>query len=316
MCRFENIITGDKMIKAMSYGAVLWDIADGEKHIGGCTLNLAAHLRKLGMQTYMYTKLGCDNLGDEAVREIEKLKVNTDFIQRDGSKNTGYAKIVLDQKKVPTYEFAPKASHEYIEVDEEQIERVKKEQIDLFCYGTYCQSGVETRENLKKLLEACKFPTVFCDINLRVSDPEQQMIENSIRPADILKLNEEEVLVLAKTLYGENMEEQRAAEKMLKDYGIRLICVTKGEKGCTLYQQDGPRVDVKAAVVDTVDTVGAGDAFGAAFLWSCYQGLSLEKCAENGNLLGGYVATQKGAIPEYTEEILRALGTGEVQNHD
>lgn len=64
------------MLKAMSYGAVLWDIVGDEKHIGGCTLNLAAHLCKLGMKTYMYTKLGTDSLGIEALKEIGNLGVD------------------------------------------------------------------------------------------------------------------------------------------------------------------------------------------------------------------------------------------------
>lgn len=291
------------MLKAMSYGAVLWDIVGDEKHIGGCTLNLAAHLCKLGMKTYMYTKLGMDSLGMEALEEISNLGVDCSFIQTDGTKSTGYAKITLDEKKVPAYEFASNASHEYIDADESLIEKIRAENIDIFCYGTYCQAGEKTRKNLHKILETCSFPLVFCDINLRVENPSREMLEGSLKYADILKLNEEEVAVLAKVLYQAGLEEEKVIENLRKYYQIRIVCVTNGEKGCRIYDEESGMITAAALKVEAVDTVGAGDAFGAGFIYSYSKGLPLPQCGENGNLLGGYVASWKGAIPAYSCEI-------------
>lgn len=291
------------MLKAMSYGAILWDIMGDEKHIGGCTLNLVAHLGKLGMKSFMYTKLGCDELGKEALRELGHLGVDTSFVQTDETKNTGYAKITLDDDKVPAYQFASNASHEYIEVDEEQIERIKEAKIDIFCYGTYCQSGEQTRKNLLRILNECSFPCVFCDINLRVANPSAELLEGSLQYADILKLNDDEVIVLSGVLYGGELEEKELIEKIFRDYKIKLVCVTKGAAGCRIYDENVSGTFVAANPVEAVDTVGAGDAFSAGFIYSYYQGLPINQCGENGNLLGGYVASQKGAIPEYSEKI-------------
>lgn len=294
-----------KMVKTMSYGAVLWDIVEEEKHIGGCTLNLAAHLGKLGMKAYMFSKLGKDSLGEEALDEIRNLGVDSSFIQVDDTKSTGYAKITLDQNKVPTYEFASNASHEYMDVDDTIIEKIKNEHIALFCYGTYCQAGAKTRQNLYKILEECSFPLVFCDINLRAENPSKELIEGSLKYADILKLNDEEVQVLAQVLYGTHLKESELIEKIRSHFRIKIACVTKGEKGCKIYDEEGDAIEVEAVKITAVDTVGAGDAFGAGFVFSYYNGLHLLKCGENGNMLGGYVAGQKGAIPEYSNKILQ-----------
>lgn len=295
------------MLKAMSYGAVLWDIVGDEKHIGGCTLNLAAHLCKLGMKTYMYTKLGTDSLGIEALKEIGNLGVDCRFVQTDDTKSTGYAKITLDEKKVPAYEFASNASHEYIDADEGLLEKIRAENIDIFCFGTYCQAGEKTRKNLHKILDACSFPLVFCDINLRVENPSREMLEGSLKYADILKLNEEEVAVLAKVLYQPGLKEAKVIENLRKHYQIRIICVTNGEKGCRIYDEESRMIAVAAMKVEAVDTVGAGDAFGAGFIYSFSKRLPIFRCGENGNLLGGYVASQKGAIPAYSCEIEEAF---------
>lgn len=291
------------MLKAMSYGAVLWDIVGDEKHIGGCTLNLAAHLCKLGMKTYMYTKLGTDSLGTEALKAISNLGVDCSFVQTDDTKSTGYAKITLDEKKVPAYEFASDASHEFIDADEGLLEKIRGESIDIFCFGTYCQAGEKTRKNLHRILESCAFPLVFCDINLRVENPSKEMLEGSLKYADILKLNEEEVTVLAKVLYHAGLEEAKVIENLRKQYRIRIICVTNGEKGCRIYDEQSGMITAAAMKVQAVDTVGAGDAFGAGFIYSYSRGLPLSTCGENGNLLGGYVASHKGAIPAYSCEI-------------
>ena len=295
------------MLKAMSYGAVLWDIVGDEKHIGGCTLNLAAHLCKLGMKTYMYTKLGTDSLGIEALKEIGNLGVDCRFVQTDDTKSTGYAKITLDEKKVPAYEFASNASHEYIDADAGLLEKIRAENIDIFCFGTYCQAGEKTRKNLHKILDACSFPLVFCDINLRVENPSREMLEGSLKYADILKLNEEEVAGLAKVLYQPGLKEAKGIENLRKHYQIRIICVTNGEKGCRIYDEESRMITVAAMKVEAVDTVGAGDAFGAGFIYSFSKRLPISRCGENGNLLGGYVASQKGAIPAYSCEIEEAF---------
>lgn len=255
------------------------------------------------MKSYMYTKLGNDELGKEALKELGHLSVDSSFVQIDDTKNTGYAKITLDDNKVPAYQFAPNAGHEYIEVDEKQIELIKKAQIDIFCYGTYCQSGEQTRKNLLKILRECSFPCIFCDINLRVQNPSAEMLEGSLQYADILKLNDEEVTILSKVLYGGEIREEELIERICRDYKIKIVCVTKGVAGCKIYNQKGIGIFVAAKPIKAIDTVGAGDAFSAGFIYSYYQGLSIKECGENGNLLGGYVASEKGAIPEYSEII-------------
>lgn len=295
------------MIKILSFGAVLWDIAQNEKHLGGAPLNLTANLKKLGVDSYLYTKLGTDEFGVTAKKEIEKLGIKNSFIQIDESKKTGYAKIVYDESRSATYEFCPEASHEYIEADEELIKKIQSEKFDFFCYGTYCQQGTQTKKTLKKILQSCSFPTVFCDINIREAYPPKEMIEDSLRFANILKLNDEEVVRLDTLLYKAEQTEEEAIVALKRDYQIDIVCVTKGQDGCTVYDMEGKRLHVTTKPAKAVDTVGAGDAFSAAFIISYSRGKSLQECAEDGNLLGGFVAEHRGAIVEYDEKIKNIL---------
>jgi ribokinase len=66
-------------------------------------------------------------------------------------------------------------------------------------------------------------------------------------------------------------------------------------------------------VVNPVDTTGCGDAFTAALSVLLLAGKSLEEIAEFANLLGAYLATKKGAVPDYTLEELQEFGNSRMK---
>jgi len=295
------------VIKALCFGAVLWDIVDKKANLGGAVLNLAANLKKLGTDTYMYSCVGKDQYGLAGVEKIKALGINSGYIQIDETKSTGYAKIVFDENKIPSYHFCKDASHEYITVNDETISKINQEKFDLICYGTFCQQGAVSRTELKKLLKEGDFKIKFCDINLRQDVIDVDVIKDTLLFTDILKLNDEEVIRISEALYGEQMKEHEFVQKIQQEFKLKLICITKGSFGCSVYDENGNGCDVKAPSIKAVDTVGAGDAFSAGFLASLFQGKSLETCGKTGNILGSYVASHEGAIVEYSDELRNML---------
>lgn len=292
------------MEKVLSYGAVLWDIIKDKKYLGGAPLNLAAHLKKLGCDAYMYTALGADDYGREALEKIKEIGIRDNFIQTDCEHPTGYTKVILDEHKSAQYEFCENASDKFIRVSQAACEQINQEHFRVLCYGTYCQKGETSRASLKEIVKNCRFDLIFCDINIRDRECDQEMLLDSLSYCDILKLNDEEILFLAQRIYGQELTEQQLIERLQKACEIPVVCVTKGAKGCSVYEKGKAPVHVPGKPVAAIDTVGAGDAFGAGFLWGLLQGKDLEQCGKMGNLLGGYVASMRGAIPDYTKEIM------------
>ena len=122
-------------MKALSFGAVLWDIIDGEEFIGGAPFNLAAHLAQCDVETFLLTRIGQDRLGENALREIARFKVNPQWIQSDPHRPTGWAKVTMDSKGQPSYQLPDNPAHLFIESDASMMYSLPSENFDIFCFA-------------------------------------------------------------------------------------------------------------------------------------------------------------------------------------
>ncbi len=270
-------------LKVASFGEVLFDVIDGTPYLGGAPLNLAAHLQKLGAQASLISAVGDDQLGNQALEEIKKLNLNTQHIAKLAEFETGKVTVELDAKKVATYNFAMDTAYDHIPLPQDL------EEVDIFCFGTLAQRSEGTRANLKAILAKLDC-LIFYDINLRQEFYTKEILEESLKVANILKINDEEFEFLTKMF---NLELDLGA---LSDYfNIDMIILTLGPDGCKLYS-DGATLYSPTFPGKVVSTVGAGDSFSAAFLYNFLNGETLEKSLEEGNRLATKIAGQKGAI--------------------
>jgi fructokinase len=295
------------MLKTLSFGAVIWDGIGLESLLGGDSLNVTANLCKLGAESFLLTRLGNDEKGRLAKARIENLGIKMKYVQMDPHHQTGCSKVIFDENHIPAYWFAEDASDEYITVDEELLANIRGEQFDIFWYSSYTQISTLSRTSLYQIIERGNFKLKFCDINIRRGFYPEDMLQSSFRFADILKMNDHEAALIAATLYEKDLAEEQLAQKIQNDFDIQILCVTKGRKGCTIYDRTGGKRDMAAAPFDIIDTVGAGDAFSAAFLMQYYTTGDPIEAARQGNILGGFVASQHGAIPDFSETIKREL---------
>jgi fructokinase len=295
------------MLKTLSFGAVIVDVIGRETFLGGDSLNFAANTYKLGAESYLLTRLGNDEYGIKAKKEIEDMGVKGKYIQQDISHATGHSTVTFNSAYVPSYQFAENVSDEYIAVDDSILNDIRKDEFDVFWYSSYCQFSNKSRDALIRILEHSNFKLSFCDINIRRNFYKKEMLIDSFRLADILKMNEDEAKLVCAELYGHKIREEEMAERLKADFDLELICITKGPAGCSLYGKYDGRLDSPAFPFPVLDTVGAGDAFSSAFIIKYYRTKDVIKAAECGNLLGSFVASQKGAIACFPEEIYKQL---------
>ena len=284
-------------MKAISFGEVLWDIIEQCEYIGGAPFNLAAHLAQHGVQAALLTRVGADERGEKALREIERLEVHDEFVQIDEHHPTGWAKVQLDANGNATFEFPNDPAYNFITLDPLLLQRLSEWQWDVICFGTLVQRGEVARKSLHRLLDSVKSRHVFYDVNIRLDYYPQTVISDSLGRSTIVKLNADEAMLLCQRLYREKLAEQMFAQRLLADYSLELVCVTKGAEGCTVFTREEV-VDSPAPRIEVVDTVGAGDAFSAEFLRAYCNGESLAAAARAANELGAYVASRPGAVPE------------------
>jgi len=293
-------------MRVLSFGEILWDIIEGDPYIGGAPFNFAAHLAKMGVASAMITSVGLDNLGAEAIAAAKRLGVDARFITRRPDLPTGTVDVVLRSGGSPSYVIHDNTAWDAITLDQTQGDHLGQEEWDFLCFGTLAQRTEHNRALLAHVLAAARPKEVLYDVNLRQNFFRKEWIEQSLRACSVLKLNGEEADVLSEMLFDSTMDFQPFSEAVSKEYDIPVVCVTLGEEGAAIFDH-GRNAWVPGTPISVVDTVGAGDAFAAAFVFS----LLYEKTAVEATYLacrvGAWVASQRGAVPEYSDEIERQL---------
>ncbi len=296
-------ITDPKTVIAV--GELLWDILPDSTQLGGAPFNFTVRINSLGDRGIMVSRLGRDELGDKAFDAVKRLDVDTSFLQRDDEFPTGTVPVTLDANGVPDFTIIPNVAYDHIACTPD-LRRVLP-QADCLCYGTLVQRSETTRRTVYELLELSGDLLTVLDINLRKECYSRQAVEQSLRYADLLKLNDDEVRVLDGMLEISAGDIVPFCEAIMERYPVKHCLVTFGERGALVCSREGNPVYVPGIPVSVEDTVGSGDAFTAGFVHTFLHGADLLEAARFGNVLGAIVATQAGGTEPVAGERVEQL---------
>lgn len=289
--------------KVLAVGEVLFDVINDEYKLGGAPFNVAAHMAKLGSESYILSAVGKDNLGEQIIREADQLGVHTGMIYRNKDKPTGTVQVEFEDGE-PDYEIIRDVAWDYLEVD---FKEISERNWAVVALGSLAQRSAHNQSFYKKLFDQLQAEWIYFDCNLRQEYFTKTILEESLHFANIGKFNEHEIKVVSQLLYDKVIPPKRFAERLHEDYSIELVVYTWGKVGSKAWYQ-GEMYGASSEKVKTKDTVGAGDAFSAGFLHSLIHGVGVEEALRHGNRLGGYVASHSGAIPEYDGAIRSYFG--------
>lgn len=292
-------------MRVLSFGEILFDIIMGEHCLGGAPLNFAAHLARCGVVSYIFSRVGADELGKIALEEIAALGVETDLIEQDPDHPTGTVAVELKEGQ-PDYKIFEQVAYDFISFEEKEKALLATD-FDVLYIGTLAQRNEISGSTIAKLLEQKKFRHVFYDINLRKGFYPKEILHNSLNHCTILKVNDEEVKVLSQMLFKQDLSMEEFSHRVAKEYFIEVVTITTGAKGCLVYEKEKLHF-VPGYPAQVVDTVGAGDSFSAAFMYQYFQSGNPLKAADRANKLGAFVASSRGPIPVYSGEIKCELG--------
>lgn len=272
------------MNDVVAFGEILWDVIDGVPHLGGAPFNFAAHCSRCGLKAAIISSVGDDELGRKACEMACQYGVDVSGIAVHPSLPTGTVQVTV-RNGFPSYDIRTGVAWDEIDLPAGLLDQSKPRAI---YFGTLVQRSRVSATALMQILEAWKDSEMFFDVNLRQSYWSKDIVDVGLSRATVLKLNDD--------------EQERLGVKPSSAFSecprLKVIVVTRGADGCEVYLKDGSAF-VSPAEADgpVVDTVGAGDAFSAAFLASYLQGATMKESARAGNILGGYVAARAGAIP-------------------
>lgn len=287
--------------KIICFGEMLWDVFPKETIAGGAPMNVALHLQHLGLDVKMVSKVGDDKPGRKLLTFIEKYGLANDLIQVDNEFPTGSVLVNDEDKENIKYEIVKPVAWDQIQWTKE-IERESRN-ADAVIFGSLAARDETSRETLFKILET---PVLkIFDINLRPPYYTADLLDKLLTKADILKINEDELTLLA-NFYDLPSQMEAALEKLSELFSYELVCITLGSKGAAIYQ-DGEIISHPGYPIEVKDTVGSGDAFLAGFVSKYLSKESPEKTLDFACALGALVATFNGGTPQYKSEDISSI---------
>lgn len=278
----------------VAIGEVLWDLLPSGRQMGGAPANFACHARLLGARARLVSRVGNDDLGREVLGRLQDLGLPTDTISIDPSAPTGTVSV----------EMLPGGSHRFtihtdVAWDNLAVEPVglaAVERADAVCFGTLGQRCERARRATQQLLSAGR-PEVWriFDINFRQDFYSLPVIESSLAAANVLKINDEELPLLA-GLLGLAGSPRDLLAALAERFALRLVALTRGSRGSLLYSQ-GALAEHPGIRVEVRDTIGAGDAFTAALAVGLLEGLPLDEINRRAVSVAAQVCSYSGALP-------------------
>lgn len=286
-------------------GEVLWDLLPTGRVLGGAPANFAYMATVLGNRGVVATRVGADDLGREALHLMQEFGLDTTCVQKDETHATGTATVSLDGAGQPKFTIKQFVAWDYLEWTPAWEEL--SSHADVICFGSLAQRSPTSATTIQRFLKKIpKTALCVCDINLRQSFYTRELVRQSLELAHIVKLNEQELLEVSFLLGLGIGTEEILAKRLLREFGLRVVCVTRGHRGSLLVAED-KLVEHRGVPVKVADAVGAGDAFAACLAHHYVRGLSLEEISDLANRFAAWVATQTGATPAISPEQLRNI---------
>lgn len=273
-------------------GEILWDLFPTGRRPGGAPANFCYHARMLGAESFVVSRVGTDQPGEELLERLAELGLSSCYISLDRVHPTGSVSVTLDSKGNPDYIIHENVAWDHIPFDEQTDGLAKS--VDAVCFGTLAQRSPESRESIRRFLKSVPESRLkVFDINLRMQYYSPELINDSLLLCNVLKVNSEELSKIG-SMFSLSGEPEEMLSILCEKYNLRLIALTKGSEGSVLYTPEEILYH-PGFKVDVCDTVGAGDAFTAALTIGVLEGKPLAEINDFANTVASLVCHYNGA---------------------
>lgn len=279
----------------VSLGEVLWDLLPTGPQLGGAPANFACHIQALGASASIVSRVGRDQLGDKALRLLQARGLDLTCLLRDPESPTGTVSVDVGVEGQPCFQIAEHVAWDAITVTDSALELARR--ADAICFGSLAQRSPQAGRAIRQLVAASRPAALrVFDINLRPPFHEADTIEGSLRLANVLKLNEAELPVVA-AQFGLRGSAEEQIEALAGQFGLDVVALTLGAAGSRLYRA-GRWATEAGRTVSVTDAVGAGDSYTAALVLGLLLDWPTAELLARATEVAAHVCTQAGATPE------------------
>lgn len=284
-------------------GEALFDVLPEGKKLGGAPANFAYHVSQFGIESCAVSAMGNDELGKELIGELNEHQLNYQIETVDYP--TGTVQVSLDANGIPAYEIKEGVAWDNIPFTPALEEKAKN--CTAVCFGSLAQRNEVSRNTIHRFLDTMPDEEgrykVF-DINLRQGFFNKEIITESIKRCNILKINDEELITISRLFGYPGIDLQNKCWLLLGKYNLKMLILTCGVNGSYVFTP-GNVSFIETPKVEVADTVGAGDSFTGAFVASILKGKSVREAHELAVKVSAFVCIQNGAMPHLPEEYVK-----------
>lgn len=292
-------------------GEALFDCLPAGRKLGGAPANFAYHVSQFGLDSCAISAIGDDELGQEIIDTFDNVGLH--YCLPKVNFPTGTVQVTLNEQGIPQYDICLGVAWDNIPLTDELLSIAKTAKA--VCFGSLAQRSAVSRATINAMLEAMPADALkVFDINLRQRWYNREVIENSLRHCNVLKINDEELDIVASmllnvptestTLIAEDKDKTlRVCRAMIELYGLQILILTCGTNGSYVITKDAYNF-VPTPKVEVADTVGAGDSFTATFVAQLLLGATIEQAHQKAVQVSAFVCTQSGAMPRLPKEYL------------
>ena len=259
-------------------GEALFDVLPEGKKLGGAPANFAYHVSQFGIESCAVSAKGDDELGKELIAELDVHHLNYQIETVDYP--TGTVQVSLDANGIPAYDIKEGAAWDNMPFTPALEEKAKN--CTAVCFGSLAQRNEVSRNTIHRFLDTMPNEEgrykVF-DINLRQGFFTKEIITESIKRCNILKINDEELITISRLFGYPGIDLQNKCWLLLGKYNLKMLILTCGVNGSYVFTP-GEVSYIETPKVEVADTVGAGDSFTGAFVASILRGKSVREAHE------------------------------------
>ena len=282
-------------------GEALWDMLPEGRKLGGAPANFAYHVSQFGLDSRVVSAVGDDELGNEILANFAEKQLECQI--EKVAYPTGTVLVTLDEKGVPCYEIKEGVAWDNIPYTS-ALENLAK-QTRAVCFGSLAQRNAVSCETINRFIDEMPLDEnvlkIF-DINLRQHFYNKELIEASLKKSNVLKINDEELVVVGEMFGFADIDFQDKCWILLAKYNLKMLILTCGTEGSYVFTP-GEVSFLETPQVQVADTVGAGDSFTGAFVAAILNGQTVKDAHRLAVDVSAFVCTQNGAMPELSEEL-------------
>ena len=282
-------------------GEALWDVLPEGKKIGGAPANFAYHVSQFGLPSCVVSAIGDDKLGAEIIENFNAKGLQQ--LIETVPYPTGTVQVEIDQAGIPQYEIKENVAWDNIPYTA-RLENLAQ-RTRAVCFGSLAQRSVVSRTTLNRFLDAMPHdndPLVVFDVNLRQGFYNKDILCNSMKRCNILKINDEELVTVSRMFGYPGIDLQDKCWILLGKYNLKMLILTCGINGSYVFTPGNVSFQ-PTPLVEVADTVGAGDSFTAAFISSILKGKTVPEAHKRAVETSAFVCTQQGAMPLLPAEL-------------